>query len=284
MARRPLHAVLRGALFAASCAGALACHDEFPSNAYRFDPPPQYALWWHEAEACSGTSGDISRVRWYRTPPGVAIQGAPGIAGQYDPTGHRIVLAGDFVDNGGVVRHEILHALHPRVAHPRDLFRRRCGDVVPCSGPCAIEAGAPPSIPTNVRRVLPRELDVSIQATPANPRADVFGGHFVLVVIARNPYAEPVMVNFPDSTQIGGTRTFGFRLGEYPIGSLSFYHGFPYDRSAGYFLAHESKRAVYDFRMQDDGSGFPRPGPHYAFGVFNEKATDTLRFTIGTPD
>lgn len=263
--------------------GAMACSDNFPSNAHFFAPPPQYALWWSEVEACSGTTGDLSRVRFYRTDPGVPIQGAPDAAGQYYPTGHRIVLAGDYVNNGGIVRHEMLHALHSREGHPRDLFLRRCGDVVPCRGPCAAEGGPPPAVPASVRRVLPRDLEVSIRATPASPRPDLFRGHFVLVVIAKNPFDEPVMVDFPDSTMFRGTRTFGLRLGEYPVGSLSFDHSAAYDRSAGYFLAGESKRAVFDFQVQASEGGFPRPGPHYAFGVYNERVTDSIFFTIGTP-
>lgn len=103
----------------------------------------------------------------------------------------------------------------------------------------------------------------------------------MLVVVARNPFNEPVMVNFPDSASLNQTRTFGYRLAEEPMGSLDWYHGFPYDRSAGYFKANESKRAVYDFKIPDSPAGFPRPGPYYAFGVFANKLSDTLRFTIG---
>lgn len=275
----------RAAILGALGVAVAACQDDFPSNAYRFDPPPQYLLWWNEAEACSGTIGDLTRVRWYRTDAGVVLKGATEIAGQYNRDRHAIALAGDYVEHGGIVRHEMLHALHPRVSHPRDLFLRRCGDVVTCAGPCANEAGPAPIQPSNVRRILPTELEVSVHVTPGTPSAAAFEGHFVLVVVARNPFAEQVVVNFPDSTEIGGFRTFGFRLSEDPMGSASFYAGFPYDRSVGHFRAHESKRAVFDFRVHaPDGAGIPRPGPHYAVGSFGGKSSDTLRFTIGAPD
>lgn len=284
MRPRVLHSAWRGALLLAGAAVVAACYDDdFPPNAERFDPPPQYALWWNEAETCSHTAGDASRVRWYRTPRGVDLQGASHVAGQYDPNGHRIALAGDFVDDGRVVRHEILHALHPRVQHPRDLFLRRCGDVVPCTGTCASEAGPTPIIPDSVRRVLPEDIVVSIHVTPSSPGSDLFEGHFVLVVVARNPFDEPVMVNFPDSNRFGGARTFGYQLGEHPRGSLSYFEGRPYDRSAGYFLPRESKRAVYDFKVRGAAGTFPRPGSYFAFGAFNNHLTDTIRFTIRAP-
>ncbi len=284
MTARRLRLPALSAQIAALVALGTACNDGFPSNAYRFTPPAQYALWWSEAEACSGTTGDISRVRWYRTPEGVELRGAPNTAGQYDANGHRIALVGDYVENARVVRHEMLHALHPTVGHPRELFLSRCGDVVPCTGDCRDEAGSAPTISATVRRILPTDLEVSIHTVPSAPHRDLFDGHFVLVVVARNPFNEQVMVNFPDSASLGGrTRTFGYRLGVDPVGALAYYHGLPYDRSAGYFKANESKRAVYDYRIQHSTADFPRPGPYHAFGVFGKKVSDTIRFVLGGP-
>lgn len=270
------------AVFAAAVVG---CQDSFPSNVSRFEPPAQYPLWWREAELCSGTDGDLSRVRWYRSGPDELLQGFRDVAAFYDPIAHRIVLRWEASFDPRIVRHEMLHALHPRVSHPRDLFRQRCGDVVACTGDCEAEAGPAPTVPADVRRVAPTDLDVSIEATPAAPASALFDGHFALVVIARNPFAEPVMVNFPDSALGGGARVFGYELGADPSGARAILHGFGYDRGVGYFRANESKRAVFDWRVSDSFGSLRAPaGAYFAIGRFGNQQSDTVRFTIRPPE
>lgn len=286
MAARIRSGAARFALLASLALPSTGCEDAFPANLSRFTPPPQYALWWQEAELCSGTNGDLARVRWYRSAPGEAIAGSSGnVLGQYDARGHRIALRWDVTEDPRVVRHEMLHALHPRVGHPRDLFRQRCGDVVACTGDCAVEAGPAPTVPPEIRRVSPRDLEVSVMVSPATPGPDIFDGHFTLAVVARNPFAEPVMVDFPDSSLVGGSRVFGYRLGEDPSGAQVVLHGFGYDRGVGFFRAHEAKRAVFDWRVAEPGGPpVPRPGAHFALGLFGNASSDTIRFTIRGPD
>lgn len=259
-----------------------ACQDDPTANLVRFAPPPQYALWWSEAEACSGGNGDLSRIRWYRNKDGEPLSRRGNPDGWYDRSGHRIALQSFLVNDPRVVRHEMLHALFPGAGHSRELFFRRCGHVVRCDGDCAIEAGPVPTVGPEVARAASTALDIAIHVSPSSPQASRFDGHFALVVTARNPSDEALMVNFPDSTFVGGIRSFGFRVGEHPGGEEIQFHGFAYDRSAGYFGPRETKRAVFDLRIAAvSGQTTLRPGSYFALGQFGDAVSDTIHFTVG---
>lgn len=54
---------------------------------------------------------------------------------------NRVLLVNRVVDDGALVRHEMLHALLGATGHPRAAFLGGCADVVACAGQCAREAG-----------------------------------------------------------------------------------------------------------------------------------------------
>src|SRR5215471_5613151 len=81
-----------------------------PSGAVPMAMPPQYALWWRLTERCAAQSSDLDRISWYIV-PGAKDLGPSDIQGEYFPLSHRIVVAGRYVADGPLVRHEMLHAI-----------------------------------------------------------------------------------------------------------------------------------------------------------------------------
>jgi hypothetical protein len=124
-------------MLAAIAVTGVGCSDPFtftPQSEVRqsvpFDAPEYYAQWWRDTEACSGLTGDMSRIRWYVVPNSSSFdyRGA-SYAGYWWET-HDIVLAGRAVDQQGVVRHEMLHDLLATGDHPDEYFKVKCAGVV----------------------------------------------------------------------------------------------------------------------------------------------------------
>ena len=90
----------------------------------------QYRSWWTATEQCSGLTGDFSKLEFYQV-PGVSTFSSPvgTVVGLWNHAGsaNRITLAGNYLDNELVVRHEMLHALLERDGHPVEYFVTRCG-------------------------------------------------------------------------------------------------------------------------------------------------------------
>jgi len=264
---------------------ATACFETtpmLPSGAQHLVPPPVYALWWDQVEACSDLAGSIDAVKWY-TVPGVSQFRYDGreAAGVYEPTAHRIIIAGNYLQHGSLVRHEMLHALAPTLNHPREYFRHRCGDVVACVGNCLTEAGSPPARGPEIARIEPSELEVAVSVVPASPSAGVFGGRFVLVVTARNPNAHEVVVNLPPSGDAGPSVGFTFGVAADGTGFSLSYNGRIYDAGAAYFRAGETKRAVFDFSVGPAyGDSQVTIGSYTASGGFSTSATASVPFVV----
>lgn len=118
--------------------GVTAVGCEAPTSPVRgatLAPPAVFAVWWREVEACSGVTGDLSRVDWYVVP---CADGETGFRCDVTPDGlcagewhspHMVRLAGPnsifpdgYVDDEYTVKHEMLHDLLGRADHP-DEFR-----------------------------------------------------------------------------------------------------------------------------------------------------------------
>ena len=116
-----------------------------PSSAQRLTPPAVFEQWWTMTAQCSGSSAPLSSVQFYVV-PGVSLFWRSGsvINGFWSRAGNRIVLAEGAIEDGGVVRHEMLHALTNDGRHTRQAFLERCAGVVTCLTPCieAANAGA----------------------------------------------------------------------------------------------------------------------------------------------
>lgn len=113
--------------------GVAGCATEpsaLPAGAQPLVALPDYQVWWARTEQCSGISGDFSNLRFYQVPGAATFSSAVGtVVGLWTEDGreNRITLAGDYLDNELVVRHEMLHALLEREGHPPEYFVTRCG-------------------------------------------------------------------------------------------------------------------------------------------------------------
>jgi hypothetical protein len=112
-----------------------ACSDEtilgpvtLPPGAVTYDALPIYTRWWADMEACSGRTGDLSRVNWFVV-PNAKWFGREGVAydGYWFEYHHEIILASAYVQDSLVVRHEMLHDLLDDGTHPPEYFVDRCG-------------------------------------------------------------------------------------------------------------------------------------------------------------
>lgn len=117
------------------CVGVLADHRSPPPNAQRFAPPAIYARWWGMTDACSGACGDFSAVSWYHVPGYGFKSDGQLVSGLWESRDNRIVIADTSLDDGSVVRHEMLHALVRGGGHPRAQFLGGCAALVACAEP-----------------------------------------------------------------------------------------------------------------------------------------------------
>jgi hypothetical protein len=110
-----------------------ACGTEpspLPPGAAPMTVLPDYATWWQSTEACSGLKGDFKSIEWFEVPGTSTFASEAGtVVGLWTKVSgqNRITIAGDYIDNELVVRHEMLHALLSRSGHPTEYFVTRCG-------------------------------------------------------------------------------------------------------------------------------------------------------------
>jgi hypothetical protein len=119
---------------AASC--GLEVSSDFPPAAIPFATPQLYLAWWQIVEECSGKRRPLDAVRWYQVRPGELTIRGESAAGAWFVSGNRIVLSSWVLREGGLVRHEMLHAILETGSHPAEYFERKCGAEVACSGGC----------------------------------------------------------------------------------------------------------------------------------------------------
>ena len=211
-----------------------------PEGAEEMDPPPVYARWWRLTEACSGHSRGMETVRWYRT-PGLTFRLHNQVySGVW--IGNRIVIAGDEVYDGRVVRHEMLHALLETGGHPRAQFLGACASLVACGGSCVEDAGQWKH-PSNYELQTPDSLDVSVELELAPAEAD--GERWLVAwVSAHNRRDRAIVVSAPGGSRWG--ETFVYQLWG-PFGGIQ--NGlFASDSSMLFFGPSETKRMLFEFR------------------------------------
>ena len=101
-----------------------------PPGATPMTVHPEYATWWQSTESCSGLKGNFASVEWFEVAGTSTFQSEAGpVVGLWTKSSgqNRITIAGDYVDNELVVRHEMLHALLSKEGHPVEYFVTRCG-------------------------------------------------------------------------------------------------------------------------------------------------------------
>ena len=254
----------RALLFTAlACAASLcsACESPtFPADATEFTPPISYRLDWRIVEYCSGLQRDYGAVRWYRT-PGSAVNEPGGAAGAYFRDGNRVVLNEGYLEEHEVVRHEMLHALQPRIRMHLANFMNDCRGLVSCDPYCVAEAGGSGIQPGMTSPVVPPEsLEVVTTVLPREPGDSTL---FAVIISARNPSSSPVWVDLTTVPRL----QFICRIGMFSCGRLLIY---PSDSAA--FAPGE--------RRSEASLTSVLSGTFSVNGFFNSKAAAPVSVTI----
>ena len=58
---------------AASCADNIV-DPKLPQGATSFTAPAVYTTWWEMTKACSGRSGSLAAISWYKVPAGLPLE------------------------------------------------------------------------------------------------------------------------------------------------------------------------------------------------------------------
>ncbi len=106
-------------------AALIGCSSFEPTGDSPMQAPAVYRAWFAKTEACSGLTGDFSRIQWY------SVEGSsfdcPGgqCVGRWN-SDHKIFISSAYTDNEMVVRHEMLHDLIGHPGHPDPPFGNPC--------------------------------------------------------------------------------------------------------------------------------------------------------------
>jgi hypothetical protein len=124
--------VLAGSLSLTFCDRLVGLVDPlFPSDAEEFSPPAVYSTWWKMTQACSGMTGSLGSITWFKTNQILRLGNGDPIGGYTTFLTNRIVLTNALVLDGGSVRHEMLHALLHSGCWPLHTTARNAD---PCDG------------------------------------------------------------------------------------------------------------------------------------------------------
>jgi len=235
----------------AACDGAGVVDPPLPPDAEEFSPPVVYSTWWNMTQACSGLTGSLGGVTWYKTSE-VLDDARTGdlVLGYWSPARNTIVLTTASVLDGGTVRHEMLHALLAKSGHPRDQFLGKCAGTVPCEAGCIRDAGPYPAPPESPIHVTGDSIDLTVDVEPKNPTPATDGGLFSITVTAHNRSAHWATVT-PSVLVDDTNRTFSFDVRDAST-SVGITKGeVALDPSEMIFAPGETKRQVFDFAIGD---------------------------------
>jgi hypothetical protein len=272
------------AVVAIALVGIAACESivgppALPADAEQFSPPAVYSTWWEMTRACSGQTGSLDAVTWFKTSE-VLHDPRTGqvIIGYFTSAGNRIVLTAGSILDGEAVRHEMLHALLRKPGHPRDQFLGKCAGTVYCQGACILDAGPYPTPPETPIQLSADALELSVHVDPANPGGGENDGYFTLTVSAHSPSRQwaTIIPLFPDTDP---TRSFSFVVNG-PAGGMGGGE-IIFDPSQRIFAPGETKKMIFDFRVGDDL--FARqlqPGSYIARGAFSSYWSNNISFVI----
>ncbi len=242
-----------------------------PAGSMTFAAPTIYRTWWQMVEACSGVQSDLAAVSWYEVPntTTIPLEGTSGVGGYWSDASDEIVLASAVVLDGGLVRHEMLHALLRVGTHPRSECRQKGGGTVDCDAVCIADAGPAPAPDPASTTITPDKLRISIVVAPAAPNAATNDGFFAVTVFATNATGGPVIVSLPDRSATYPGATFGYHL-QAPTGGVGG-NLIVLDRAVVDFASGETKRYVFDFRIQSPAWAGLVPGTYSVGGSFGQQ-------------
>jgi hypothetical protein len=249
---------MRAALFAV-VAGLSCGHlvdPALPANAERFVPPPVYQQWWAMVEGCSGLEGSLESIQWFSVPEQLWDPSNPAdpVEGYWSAASNRIVLNSNDTAAGGIVRHEMLHALVRSKGHPRSVFVEKCAGVVTCPAACVSDAGAPPPPDPATPRVSPAELEVTSEVAVVSPSTSAQPSFAQFTIFAHNPFPYPIVVVLPGNAPGSPAKTFRYGIVRTVSGGGIGLSDFAFDIGATYFAAGETKRDVFDLAIVPVGS------------------------------
>ncbi|MEO6528813.1 MAG: hypothetical protein ABIP93_19505 [Gemmatimonadaceae bacterium] len=257
--------------------GVSACElttEPLPTDAVLFEPPAVYARWWKMTEACSGRSGDLAALRWYRVQSSSVTYNRRSFAGFWSANENWIVLARGQDDNGAAVRHEMLHALIQGSGHPRAEFLEACASLVACSSEC-IADGEPWRAPQQEYVVFPPDsLEVDSEAQLLARETD--GQRWLrLQLTVRNPRGRAVLITAPGDAVSSGAFAAEVRG---PTGNITRTDNSG-DSSAMFFRPYEAKTRLFEFRVASELTSYRVPsGTHLVRGGYARRwaAYDTV--------
>jgi hypothetical protein len=272
----------RRALLPFLAVGALAaCHHArieaaLPTGAQRFTAPLVYEKWWAMTAGCSGSTGSISSVQWFVV-PGVSLFWRDGsiVNGYWLRDGNKIVLAEGAMEDGAVVRHEMLHAQQSEGRHTR-AFIEQCGGIVGCLTACVEAARRSAPVRAALARVSEREMEIDVGLDSATN-----DGHFALTVSVRNPSSDSVVVELPRPAGSSPRAWFRFELSDGTIGIAN--STLAQQSDAMVFGPGEIRRAVFDLRLTasfDGARGLPA-GTYSVRGGFGSEWSVPRSFVLG---
>ena len=269
--RNPLAPVLAAALIAHAC--DLPTAPGFPADAVPFAPPAAYRTWWDMTAACAGVSQDFDRVRWFIVPGARSIpyDGAE-YQGLWYRAGNRIVLAEQSMLRGGLVRHEMLHALIDEASHPREYYGERCGGLVVCAGDCEKEIGPDPPPPAAIAGLDAWELDLDVEIVSTPPETEDDVAWLGVLVSVRNPHPEARAVRLGATGARPPLPTFGYALAAPGEEAARETYVFAFDTTV-VFGAGETQRRLFDLWL---------PSSEWEIrGLFGGGTTSPVRLTTG---
>jgi hypothetical protein len=252
-----------------------------PEGARVLSAPELYARWWAMTESCAGITASFDAVTWFEVPDAsrVSLNGRQ-VAAYWSLASNRIVVAGNSALRGGLVRHEMLHALSRSSGHPRALYLGSCAGVVDCDEACVADAGAPPAPDPAAITVSPESLTVTVTVAPGPLLQTPSGEHLSIVVTAHNRAARAVVADLPLAGQPDRRLGFVYDL-RGPAGGVTI--GLPaLDRSRWTFAAGERKQQVFDvYSGSDVGVDRFPPGDYLVRGLYGGQASGTLTLRLG---
>lgn len=268
-----------GSLALTFCDNPVAVGPPLPSDAVEFAPPAIYSTWWNMTQACSGLTGSLGAITWFKTSATLGeTSNGESVLGYWSSNSNRVVLMNSVVLDGGTVRHEMLHALLRQAGHPRNQFLGKCGGTVPCAEACVRDAGpypAPPESPVHIRD---DSLDLTVAIDPTHPDS-TNGGFFTITVIAHNRSSHWATIT-PSLASDDTLRTFSFDV-HGPNGAINTSTTY-FDSSQRIFAPGETKKAVFDFRIGDGAFVQQLPnGDYIARGGFSDYWSADNPFVIG---
>jgi len=234
--------------------------------------PEVYAEWFRMTRECAAVSGEFDSLEWYVMPAAVAfIYEGRVLVGL--TIGKRIVIAEHWVQEGPLVRHEMLHALLKQKGHPRDQFVGKCGGIVTCETACLSET-TPAPVDPNAVVVSSAAMQIGIRLDPARPDYNHDLGAFRFIVSVTNPFSYPVIVQLAPSGDAGPPASFRWRYQTVGGGLVLFHDSRASAPDVTRFAPGETKTMVYDFFLNGSFMVEPFQSGTYEFsGAFGDKWT-----------